>query len=55
VPLAEGMQAYNIAQMKGIPSKLIVFPNENHWILQPQNSILWQREFFKWLDQWLKP
>lgn len=54
VPLSEGMQAFNAAQIKGIPSRLVVFPDENHWILKPQNSILWQREFFAWLDQWLK-
>ncbi|MFW5707150.1 MAG: prolyl oligopeptidase family serine peptidase, partial [Bacteroidota bacterium] len=54
VPVSEGMQAFNAAQLQGIPSRLIVFPEENHWILTPQNSILWQREFFKWLDQWLK-
>ncbi len=54
VPLSEGMQAFNTAQMMNIPSRLMVFPEENHWILTPQNSILWQREFFKWLDQWLK-
>ena len=54
VPLSEGMQAYNAAQLQGIPSRFVVFPEENHWVLSPQNSILWQREFFKWLDQWLK-
>ena len=54
VPLSEGMQAFNAARLKGIPSRLVVFPEENHWVLQAQNSILWQREFFSWLDQWLK-
>ncbi len=54
VPLSEGMQAFNAAQLQGVPSRLIVYPEENHWVLTPQNSILWQREFFKWLDQWLK-
>ncbi len=54
VPKSEGMQAYNVAQLMGIPSRLMIFPEENHWVLTPQNSILWQREFFKWLDQWLK-
>lgn len=54
VPLSEGMQAFNVAQMMGVPSRLMVFPEENHWVLTPQNGILWQREFFKWLDQWLK-
>ncbi|TVQ11791.1 MAG: S9 family peptidase [Bacteroidetes bacterium] len=54
VPKSEGLQAYNVAQLMGIPSRLMIFPEENHWVLTPQNSILWQREFFKWLDQWLK-
>ncbi|MFO7979143.1 MAG: S9 family peptidase [Bacteroidales bacterium] len=54
VPLSQGMEAYNAAQLQGIPSRLLVFPDENHWVLTPQNGILWQREFFRWLDQWLK-
>jgi dipeptidyl aminopeptidase/acylaminoacyl peptidase len=54
VPLSEGMQAFNAAQLKGIPSRFVVFPEENHWVLSAQNSILWQREFFNWLDKWLK-
>jgi len=54
VPKSEGMQAFNAARLMGIPARLLIFPEENHWVLQPQNSILWQREFFKWLDQWLK-
>ncbi len=54
VPYAEGIQAFNAAQLMGIPSRLLFFPDENHWVLQPQNGILWQREFFRWLDQWLK-
>jgi dipeptidyl aminopeptidase/acylaminoacyl peptidase len=37
-----------------IPAKLIVLPEETHWILRPQNAILWQREFFAWMDKWLK-
>jgi dipeptidyl aminopeptidase/acylaminoacyl peptidase len=54
VPYSEGMQAFNAAQLQGIPSRFLLFPEENHWVLKPQNSILWQREFFKWLDKWLK-
>lgn len=54
VPYTQGIQAYNIAQMLGIPSKLMIFPNENHWILKPQNAIVWQREFFAWFDKYLK-
>ena len=54
VPVSEGMQAFNAARLRGIPSKFLVFPDENHWIMSPQNSVLWQREFFKWLDTYLK-
>lgn len=54
VPKSEGMQAFNVAQLQGIPSRFMFFPEESHFVLKPQNSILWQREFFKWLDQWLK-
>ncbi|MDE6716343.1 MAG: S9 family peptidase, partial [Muribaculaceae bacterium] len=50
----QGMQAFNAAKLRGIPAHMLVFPEENHWILKPQNALLWQREFFKWFDQWLK-
>ena len=50
----QGMQAFNAARMKGIPAELLIFPDENHWVLKPQNGILWQRTFFDWLDRWLK-
>lgn len=53
VPYDQGMAAYNCAQMMGVPSELIVFPNENHWILKPQNAIFWHRSYFNWLDRWL--
>jgi len=54
VPVGQGMAAFNSAQMMGVPSKLILFPDENHWILKPQNSIYWNREFFGWFDKYLK-
>ncbi|HEX3009724.1 MAG TPA: S9 family peptidase [Bacteroidales bacterium] len=54
IPYTESLQAFNAAQLRGIPSKLLIFPDENHWVVKPQNSILWQREFFGWLDKWLK-
>ena len=54
VPVDEGMAAFNAAQMMGVPSKLIVFPEENHWILQPQNALYWHRSYFGWLDRWMK-
>ena len=50
----QGMQAFNAARMKGIPAELLIFPDENHWVLKPQNGVLWQRTFFDWLDRWLK-
>jgi dipeptidyl aminopeptidase/acylaminoacyl peptidase len=54
IPYEQGMAAFNAAQMMGVPSKLLVFPEENHWILQPQNALFWHRNFYDWLDQWLK-
>jgi len=51
---SQGMMAFDAAQLRGIPSRMLIFPDENHWILQPQNGILFQREFFRWFDQWLK-
>lgn len=54
VPESEGMQAFQVLQTKGIPSRFLYFPNENHWVLKPQNSILWHREFNGWLDKYLK-
>ncbi len=51
---SQGMSAFNAAIIRGVPAKLLYFPEENHWVLKPQNGILWQREFFKWLDKWLK-
>ena len=54
VPYTQGVQAFNIARLMGIPARLVHFPNAGHWVLQPQNGIMWQREFFAWLDRWLK-
>lgn len=54
IPYTESMQAFHAAQLQDIPSKFLFFPNESHFVLQPQNAVLWQREFFGWLDQWLK-
>ena len=50
----QGMGAFNAAKLRGIPAELLIFPDENHWVLKPQNGILWQRTFFDWLDRWLK-
>lgn len=46
--------AFNTARMRGIDAQLLLFPDENHWVLKPQNGILWQRTFFRWLDKYLK-
>lgn len=54
IPFTQGMGAYNAAIMKGIPAQFLYFPEENHWVMQPQNGILWQRVFKQWLDKWLK-
>ncbi len=51
---SQGMSAFNAAKLRGIPAELLIFPDENHWVLQPQNGVLWQRTFFEWLDKWLK-
>ena len=54
IPYEQGMAAFNAAQMMGVPSKLIIFPEETHWVTHPQNCIFWQREFFSWLEKWIK-
>lgn len=50
----QGFGAFNAARLRGIPAELLIYPDENHWVLKPQNGILWQRTFFNWLDRWLK-
>lgn len=50
----QAMAAFDAAKMRGVPAELLIFPDENHWVLSPQNGILWQRTFFEWLDRWLK-
>ena len=54
ISYTQGMQAFDAAIIKGIPAEFLYFPNENHWVLKPQNGILWQRTFYNWLDRWLK-
>ena len=51
---SQGMAAFNAAILRGVPAEMLIFPDENHWVLQPQNGILWQRTFFEWLNKWLK-
>ena len=50
----QGMSAFNAARMRGIEAELLLYPDENHWVLKPQNGILWQRTYFDWLARWLK-
>ncbi len=54
IPYTQSLEAFNAAQLLGIPSRLMFFPEESHFVLKPQNAVLWQREFFKWLDTYLK-
>lgn len=51
---SQGEMAFNAACLRGVPAEMVIFPDENHWILKPQNAVLWQRVFFRWLDKWLK-
>ncbi|MEL7424160.1 MAG: S9 family peptidase [Bacteroidota bacterium] len=54
VPIGQGLEAFQAAQLRGIKSRLLYFPQENHWVLSAQNSLVWQREFYKWLDETVK-
>ena len=53
IAIGQGLEAFQAAQLKGIKSKLLYFPEENHWVLDSQNSLVWQREFYKWLKETL--
>lgn len=54
VPIEQGLEAFQAARLRNVKAKLLYFPNENHWVLHPQNGIAWQREYFKWLEETLK-
>ena len=54
VPIGQGLEAFQAAQLLGIKSKLLYFPEENHWVLSAQNGVIWHREFYKWLEETLK-
>ena len=54
IPYTQSMGAFNTAIIRGIPARFLFFPEESHWVMHAQDGILWQREFFKWLDKWLK-
>ncbi len=55
VPITQGMEAFTVAQVQGVPSRFLYFPNEGHWVTSPQNSVLWSRVFFDWLDRYCQP
>jgi dipeptidyl aminopeptidase/acylaminoacyl peptidase len=55
VPYTQGLEAFTAARLRGVPARLLSYPDENHWVLKPQNSVQWQRVFFDWLDKYLKP
>jgi dipeptidyl aminopeptidase/acylaminoacyl peptidase len=54
VPYTQGLQLFTALQMQKVPSKLVMFPDEGHWILKPQNSVLWYNQFLEWIGEWLK-
>ena len=53
VPVTQGLEYYNTLRLKGVPARLVYFPDENHWILKPQNARLWHREVFAWLEKYI--
>jgi dipeptidyl aminopeptidase/acylaminoacyl peptidase len=55
IPVTQGLATFTALQRRGIPSKLLVFPDENHWVLKPGNSILWHQTVLDWLDRWTRP
>jgi dipeptidyl aminopeptidase/acylaminoacyl peptidase len=55
VPYSQGLMSFTALQERGIPSQLLVFPDENHWVLKPKNSLQWHNTVFAWLNRWLKP
>ena len=54
IPYTQSLEAFQAAQLKGVPSRLLFFEDEYHFVTKPQDAVIWQREFFGWLDQWLK-
>ena len=55
IPYTQGLAAFTALQRRGIEGELLVFPDENHWVLKPENSLQWHNTVFAWLDRWLKP
>jgi dipeptidyl aminopeptidase/acylaminoacyl peptidase len=54
VPMEQGMAAYTAAQLRGVPSQFLYVPDENHWVLKPQNSVMWYATVEAWMERWLK-
>ncbi len=54
VPVTQGMEAFTASQVQGVPSRFLYFPAEGHWVLKPQNGVLWGRVFFDWLDRYCR-
>jgi dipeptidyl aminopeptidase/acylaminoacyl peptidase len=55
IPVTQGMEAFTAAQLNGVPARFLYFPDEGHWVMSPQNGVLWHRVFFDWLDRYCKP
>jgi dipeptidyl aminopeptidase/acylaminoacyl peptidase len=55
VPVGQGLECYSILKAKGVPARLVYFPDENHWVLKPRNSVTWYAEVEAWLARWLRP
>jgi dipeptidyl aminopeptidase/acylaminoacyl peptidase len=53
VPVTQGLECYGVLKAKGVPARLVYFPDENHWVLKPKNSLLWYHEVLAWLERWL--
>ena len=53
VPVAQGLECYGVLKAKGVPARLVYFPDENHWVLKARNALLWYREVHGWLERWL--
>jgi dipeptidyl aminopeptidase/acylaminoacyl peptidase len=54
VPVEQGISMFTALQLRGVPSRLVIFPDENHWVLKPANSVRWYQEVIGWLDRWTK-
>jgi dipeptidyl aminopeptidase/acylaminoacyl peptidase len=55
VPVGQGMQLFTALQVQKVPSKIVLFPDEGHWILKPQNSLYWYKNVIDWIGEWTRP